>query len=170
MKVPAVSRNILIALILFLLPAAATAGQDAQRAPDLRLKDLQEHTVQLSDYRGKVILINFWATWCAPCRAEIPDLVKLQKDYEDSGLQIIGINFPPEEGRDVREFTRNLKVNYPVLIGTGDVAASFDAGSGMLPITIIVDREGIIRDHIEGVFKPEDFEKKVKPLLQHRAE
>src|SRR5678810_1302634 len=92
-------------------------------APQLELKDLNGRTVRLSDYRGKVVLINFWATWCPPCRAEMPDLVRLQRQHGKEGLQIIGITYPPESREQVRRFARSLKVNYPIILGTRELKA-----------------------------------------------
>lgn len=123
--------------------------------------------MRLSDYRGKVVLINFWATWCPPCRAEIPDLIKFQKEYGKDGLQIIGVTYPPEERASVRRFTRRLKVNYPIALGTREIKASFSRDE-TLPLTVIIDREGVIRGTIAGILLPEEFNEQIKPLLQQQ--
>src|SRR5215211_4439544 len=109
-------RSIVLALLLVTTPIIS-AGQSG-KAPELKLKDLRGRAVRLSDYKGKVVLLNFWATWCPPCRAEMPDLVKMQRDYRSKGLQVIGITYPPEEIREVRQFIRKLGVNYPVALGS----------------------------------------------------
>src|SRR3712207_6087968 len=74
------------------------------KAPDLALRDLRGRSVRLSDYRGKVVLLNFWATWCPPCRAEMPDLVKWQRRHRDKGLQVLGVTYPPTDRAEVRRF------------------------------------------------------------------
>jgi thiol-disulfide isomerase/thioredoxin len=148
---------------LFILPTTVF-GQSA-KAPPLALKDLRGRTVHISDYRGKIVLLNFWATWCPPCRAEIPDLVKLQREYGKRGLQIIGITYPPERRASVRRFTRRLKVNYPIALGTRKTKALFSADE-TLPLTVIIDREGTIRGTIAGILLPEEFNEQIKPLLQ----
>ena len=136
-----------------------------QAAPEFSLKDLKGKRARLGDYKGKVVLINFWATWCAPCKAEMPELVRWQSEYKDQGLQIIGITFQPYRAVDVRETARKLKINYPILLDTGKVADLYEAGE-VLPFTVVIDRNGNIRDRIKGIIDAEEFEKKIKPLLQ----
>jgi thiol-disulfide isomerase/thioredoxin len=152
-------------LILVILLAALPALGQSSKAPPVVLRDLRGRAVRLSDYRGKVVLLNFWATWCPPCRAEMPDLVKMQREYRGRGLQVIGVTYPPETLREVRRFTRRLGINYPVALGTKETKALFDEGE-TLPLTIVIDREGNIRDRIEGILLPEEFEQKIKPLLK----
>lgn len=150
---------LLVALSSFVL------GQGANASPQLTLKDIRGRTLRLSDYKGKVVLLNFWATWCAPCRAEMPDLVKWQRKYRGRGLQVIGVTYPPEELAEVRKFTKRIKVNYPIVIGKEETKAQFDKGD-VLPVTVVIDRKGMIREVIQGIIFPEEFEQKVKPLLQ----
>jgi thiol-disulfide isomerase/thioredoxin len=156
-------RAIVFLVLLAALPAVAL-GQSSN-APALALKDVRGRTVRLGDYKGKVVLLNFWATWCPPCRAEMPDLIKMQREYQSKGLQVIGITYPPQTLREVRQFIRKLKVNYPIALGTEETKALFDQ-TDTLPVTIIIDRQGNVRERIEGILLPEEFEQKVKPLLQ----
>jgi thiol-disulfide isomerase/thioredoxin len=156
-------KAIIFVLLLVMLPGAAS-GQ-SEKAPSLALKDLKGRTVRLSDYKGKVVLINFWATWCPPCRAEMPDLVEWQRQYRSKGLQVIGITYPPTELAEVREFVRSTKVNYPIVLGEKETKALFDPGD-TLPFTVVIDREGNIQDRIEGILLAEEFEQKIKPLLK----
>lgn len=156
-------RTLGVILFLVALPLASMGQSD--KAPSLKIKDIKGRTIRLSDYRGKVVLLNFWATWCPPCRAEMPDLVKRQREYGKSGLQVIGITYPPETEREVRQFTRKLKINYPIALGTKETKSLFGE-SETLPLTIVIDREGNIRERIEGILLPEEFEQKIKPLLR----
>ena len=151
-------------LILFAIPPSVVIGQ-TQKAPALKLKDLRGRSHRLSDYNGKVVLLNFWATWCPPCRAEVPDLVRWQREYGASGLQVLGVTYPPTDRAEVRRFVRRFKVNYPVLLGTQETKALFAEGE-TLPITIVLDREGNVRERIEGILLPEEFAEKIKPLLR----
>ena len=148
-----------------LLGATFAHAQDARKAPALTLKDIEGRSISLSDYKGKVVLLNFWATWCPPCRAEIPDLVRAQRRYGNRGLQVVGVTYPPEKISRVRRFLRRLGVNYPVAVGTKQTRALFDKGE-TLPLTVVFDREGNIREVIEGILLPEEFEQKVLPLLR----
>src|SRR5688572_19323158 len=107
-------RGIVFAAMMIAFAPAGVLGQEPV-APQFTLKDLNGRTVRLSDYKGKVVLINFWATWCPPCRAEMPDLVRLQREHGKEGLQIIGVTYPPEKKERVRRFARSLKVNYPII-------------------------------------------------------
>lgn len=157
-------KNILLAFLLLTTPAAALA-QAPRPAPPVVLRDLKGRTVRLTDFKGKVVLLNFWATWCPPCRAEIPELVKWQKEYRTQGLQIIGVTYPPTDRRKVRGFLRALKVTYPVWLGHKKTKALFDAGE-TLPFSVVIDREGKVRENIEGILLSEEFDEKIKPLLK----
>jgi thiol-disulfide isomerase/thioredoxin len=144
--------------------STVTSAQQAQPAPALKLKDIQGRTLRLDDYKGKVVLINFWATWCPPCRTEIPQLIKLQREYRNRGLQVIGITYPPEKIGVVRRFVRRQRMNYPVALGTKATRALFDPGE-ILPITVIIDERGKLRGLVQGILYREEFDEKVKPLL-----
>ncbi len=136
----------------------------AKKTPDISLKDLKGKTVKIADFKGKVVLLNFWATWCAPCLAEIPELIKWQKEYENQGLQIIGITYPPTNRVKTRNFAHRNKINYPILFGSKETKAMFDSGETM-PLTVVIDRDGNIKELIEGVIFAEEFDEKIKPLL-----
>lgn len=150
-------------LLLVALPVASIA--QSSKAPALALKDLRGRTMRVSDYKGKVVLLNFWATWCPPCRAEMPDLIKWQRQYRSKGLQVIGITYPPTELQEVRTFIRSIGVNYPIVLGEKESKALFDPGE-TLPFTVVIDRQGNIRERIEGILLDEEFEQKIKPLLR----
>ena len=154
-----------------MMTAFCAASVEAQqlKAPRLELKDVNGRTVRLSSYQGKVILINFWATWCPPCRAEMPDLIRLQREHAKQGLQIIGISYPPQTKTQVRRFARSLKVNYPIVLGTREIKARFSSEE-TLPLTVVINRDGTVSDIISGILLPEEFEEKIKPLLMKNTE
>jgi thiol-disulfide isomerase/thioredoxin len=164
-------RLIGLALAIFFMVAFSPANVLGQEtvAPQFALRDLNGRTVRLSDYRGKVVLINFWATWCPPCRAEMPDLVRLQREYGKEGLQIIGVTYPPEKKERVRRFARSLKVNYPIILGTREFKDRFSSEE-TLPLTIVINRDGKVSDIISGILLPQEFDEKIKPLLKRRNE
>ena len=152
--------------LLLLIPVSVGAQSSQQMA--LRLKDICGRPISLADYKGRVLLVNFWATWCIPCRTEIPDLIKMQSEYRDQGLRIIGITYPPEKISEVRRFVRKLKMNYPVAMGTKATKALFTP-SETLPMTVVIDREGSVREVIEGIMYSDEFDRMVRPLLFQRT-
>ncbi len=156
---------VVFAALLIVFAPAGVVGQ----APQFALKDIDGSTVRLSAYRGKVVLVNFWATWCPPCRAEMPDLVRLQREYAKQGLQVIGITYPPQTRTEVRRFARRLKVNYPIILGTRQIRARFSSEE-ILPLTVVIDRDGKVNDIISGILLPEEFDEKIKPLLMKTTE
>lgn len=156
-------KAIILATLIVVSPSSSLA--QTRKAPDLALKDLRGRRLRLSDYRGKVVLLNFWATWCPPCRAEMSDLVRWQREYRDRGLQVIGVTYPPTTRTAVRRFVRGLSVNYPIVLGTRRTKNLFYKGE-ILPITVVIDQEGNIREVIEGILLPEEFEERIRPVLK----
>lgn len=144
------------------LPNAA-AVQALLAAP---LKDPGGDSKAIESWRGKVLVINFWATWCVPCRKEIPEFVKMQQSHGARGLQFVGIAF--DQPQPVRDFARELKINYPLLMGGLDTMALMrESGNkaGVLPFTLILDRQGkVVRTH-KGVLTEAALEGIVQPLL-----
>jgi thiol-disulfide isomerase/thioredoxin len=134
--------------------------------PEFNLPDLSGHQHNISEWRGKVVVINFWATWCPPCRKEIPDFIALQQQYADKGLQFIGIALDDIE--PVAEFAAATKINYPVLLG-GDngIALAQQLGNsvGAVPYTIIVDRQGQIIHQHPGELSKQQIMEVISPLL-----
>ena len=156
----------LISIVMLIASSVSVSGQEI-RAPQFVLRDVNGRTVRLSDYKGKVVLINFWATWCPPCRAEMPDLVRLQREHAKQGLQIIGITYPPERKSRVRRFARSLKVNYPIILGTRQIKARFSSEE-TLPLTVVINRDGSVSHIISGILLREEFEEQIKPLLLNK--
>lgn len=158
--------NRLIPILLVFLSATVSLAQETKplKAPSLELKDLNGKTVKLSKYKGKVVLVNFWATWCAPCVAEVPELVKWQNEHKDE-LQILGITYPPASLRKIRRFVRDHGINYPIVLGSKATKRLFEP-SDNLPITVIIDRDGNIVDRIDGVIFMDEFETKIRPLIK----
>ena len=138
------------------------------RATDFSLKDLQGKKVRLKDMRGKVVLINFFATWCAPCRQEIPDFIRLYRQYKERGFEIIGIGLDMEGETVLRPFSEQLRVPYPVVVGTRKVVLDYGNISGV-PTSFFVDREGKIADRFIGVRPHRVLEKNIIDLLNKKG-
>jgi len=160
---------VLTALAFFLIPLGSHAQlpvirfvRDPDPAPDFQVKDLDGKDLSLAAYKGKVILLNFWATWCGPCRAEIPGLIDLQNKYKDQ-LQIIGMDIDDEES-DVRDVMKNESVNYPVAITPGPIRMAY-GGISALPTVFVINPEGrVVQKHV-GLFNPALYETEVRALL-----
>jgi thiol-disulfide isomerase/thioredoxin len=123
--------------------------------------------LKLSDFHGRVVLLNFWATWCGPCRAEIPELNKLQRDFQASGLAVVGVSWD-DSAAGVREFQKEIRQDYTVLLGGEDAQDKFEAIRS-LPSTYVIDREGRIRQKIIGARDRAQFEAVLKPLLNEEV-
>ncbi|MDP3023971.1 MAG: TlpA disulfide reductase family protein [candidate division Zixibacteria bacterium] len=122
---------------------------EGEIAPDFTLKDLNGVEKSLKEFRGKVVLLNFWATWCSPCRIEIPSMVKLYKKYKDRGLEIIGVNLDKLGRSGVEQFSKEYNISFPVLLDpAGEVGTNY--GIVALPTTFILDRKGKILERVTG--------------------
>lgn len=132
-------------------------------APDLSLADLNGNPVHTSSYSGKIVLVNFWAAWCVPCRKEIPEFVKLQAKYPDK-VQIIGISLDDSES-ELRRFYKTERINYPIIPGDLKVADAYGGILG-LPTTYIIDQEGRIRGRQVGSTNFGKLEQQITGLLQ----
>ncbi|HYE65653.1 MAG TPA: cytochrome c biogenesis protein CcdA [Pyrinomonadaceae bacterium] len=152
-------------------PATMTAASEAtpkpgsssfKPAPAIELPTLDGEQFRLSDLRGRVVMLNFWATWCGPCRAEIPELNELQRDLQAHGLTVVGVSWDDTAER-VREFQKQIKQDYTIILGGENLQAQF--GTLPLPTTYLIDREGRIRQQIIGARDRAGFEAAIKPLL-----
>lgn len=140
------------AILTVILAVAAVAAACAQNkeaaktvpAPDFSVKDLQGNALNLAAYKGKVLVINFWATWCPPCRREIPDFIAAYKELKGEGLEILGLSVDDMTEPGLLEWTRKMGVNYPIALATPEIIAAYEPGD-FIPATIIIDRKGIIR-------------------------
>jgi len=146
--------------------AALSGGSVAGRsAPDFSLRDVSTgKEVRLSDYRGKAVLLNFWATWCPPCKAEIPWFVDLQKQYASDGLVILGVAMDDAGQQKIAQFSQDMGINYPVLLGTDQVADLY-GGVEDLPTTFYIGRDGKIIDRLFGLHSHHEIESNIKAAL-----
>ncbi len=146
------ARIVLIA-VCFALPARApadlTGASSRKAAPDFTLSNSKGASVKLSAYKGKVVLLDFWATWCEGCKIEIPWYMDFQEKYKTSGLAVVGVSMDDDGWKSVKPFLEEKKVNYPVVIGDRDLASRF--GITALPVTLLIDRDGKIADLHEGM-------------------
>jgi thiol-disulfide isomerase/thioredoxin len=161
-------------LLLFVAPCLSFAQQDQDNepvirfvrnpdpAPDFKLTALDGKPLTLAALQGKVVLLNFWATWCGPCRAEIPDLVALQERY-NGRLQILGLNVDDEEA-DIKQYVQETGINYPVAMTSNDVRIQF-GGIPALPTSFVLDTEGrVVQKHV-GLWSPAVYETEIRALL-----
>jgi len=160
-----------------LLPGAgASAGggtvDNAWELPPLVLEDQEGEKRGLYDWHGKVILLNFWATWCRPCQVEIPDLIGYQREYGSQGLQVVSVGI--DELRKLRNFARTVRINYPVLVadprGGHALLKRWGDPNGVLPFTVVIAPDGHLTFMRVGMFDDEAFESYVLPLLSPQQE
>jgi len=138
----------------------------AKPAPQFTLKDVNGKVVSLSDFSGKVIILDFWATWCGPCVREIPTFIQLQNEYENKGLMVVGISL--DDHRTVARlpaFVREKGINYPILYGSAQVVATY-GGITSIPTTFIIDRDGCIVKKVVGMHSKAQFESYIGPLIE----
>ena len=135
-----------------------------KQAPHWELQGLDGKTIQSSDYKGKVMALVFWATWCPPCRAEIPGFIELQKKYAALGFTVVGVSVDEASLETVKAFAEKHGINYPIVLHDGKIVDAYGGIEG-LPTTFIIDRNGhILKQHL-GFTVPAEFEKEITPLL-----
>ncbi len=145
--------------------ASVKADKDRKQAPDFALKDADGKVVHISDYRGKVVLLDFWATWCGPCKIEIPWFMEMQRKNKEKGFEVLGVAMDDEGWEAVKPFLADLRVNYRVVMGN-DATAQMYGGVDALPTTFLIDRSGRIAAVHVGLSSKKDFEDGVQQLLQ----
>lgn len=164
---------LIAASLLFVAPALSSAQQDNEPvirfvrnpdpAPDFKLTSLDGKPLTLAGVRGKVVLLNFWATWCGPCRAEIPDFVALQDRYKDR-LQIIGLNVDDDDAAEIQKYVEETGINYPVAMTSDDVRLQY-GGIPALPTSFVLDTESrVVQKHV-GLWNPAVYETEIRALL-----
>lgn len=150
-------------------PRSVRAGgmkteKDRKAAPDFALKDSTGKTVKLSDFRGKVVLLNFWATWCGPCKMEVPWFMEFEQKHKDQGLVVLGVAMDDDGWDVVKPYLERYRVNYRVVMGTPEIADLY-GGVESLPTTFLLDREGrVARTHI-GLVSKKDYQDDIDQLL-----
>jgi len=152
----------------FALPEKAqsdlTTANSRKAASDFSLSDSKGSSVKLSAYKGRVVLLDFWATWCEGCKVEIPWYMEFQNKYKEGGLSVVGVSMDEDGWKSVKPFLEEKKVNYPVVIGDWDLAKLF--GITALPVTLLIDRDGKIADLHAGMVDRGAFEHEIQILLK----
>lgn len=161
----------LVLTLLFSLVGCANTGgpgvnaaQVNSPAPDFTLNDLSGKSVSLSHFKGKVIILDFWATWCPPCRREIPHFVDLYARHKSKGLVIVGVALDDEGAKVVRPFVEEFKINYPIVLGTQEVQKAYGGIQG-IPTTYIIDKAGKIVTSFVGYTEVGVIEKRIQTLF-----
>ncbi len=162
-----------VAVSLGLMSCSGTSTADAASvrpkkerkvAPSFKLKDADGKIVQLSDYKGKTVLLNYWATWCGPCKVEIPWFVEFEQKFKDKGFAVLGVAMDEEGWEVVKPYITDKKVNYRVVVGD-DSTAQLYGGVDSLPTTFLIDREGKIAGVHVGLVSKSEYEKDILALL-----
>jgi thiol-disulfide isomerase/thioredoxin len=152
-----------LALITCFLTGLAYS-QARPKAPNFKLKSINGEVVELAKLKGRVVVVNFWATWCGPCRAEIPGFLEIYKTYKSKGLEIVGIALD-ESGWDVvKPFIQTYRIAYPVVLGDSKVARDY-GGIQAIPTTFVIDRKGDVVGGQQGLLQKAQLEKVIKGLL-----
>ena len=172
---PIIRTASLLVLTLLLVSCSGTSEQvvDAAEkatkggrkpAPNFTLKDADGRNVSLTDYKGKVVLLNFWATWCGPCKIEIPWFIEFEQKYKDRGFAVLGVSMDDEGWEVVKPYLAKTKINYRILVGNEQIAKQY-GGLDALPTTLIIDRSGNVLSTHEGLVSKGTYEKEILSLL-----
>jgi peroxiredoxin len=144
------------------------AIRQSRAAPDFTLRDANGGSVELAGFRGKVVLLNFWATWCGPCKVEIPWFTEFQKQYQAQGFTVVGVSMDEEGWKVVKPYIAEQNINYPIVIGNEAVNASY-GGIESLPTTLLIDKDGRIAFIHSGLIDKREYQKEIVQLLGPRA-
>jgi peroxiredoxin len=148
-------------------PADLTAANSRKTASDFTLSDSKGASVKLSDYKGRVVLLDFWATWCGGCKVEIPWYMEFQSKYKASGLSVIGVSMDEDGWKSVKPFLEKQPMNYSVVIGNPDLAKLY--GVDAMPMTLLIDRDGKVAASHVGMVDKNAFESEIQILLKDSA-
>ncbi len=146
-KLARLSLSLALVFTALVLLTSAISAAEGKAAPDFALKDLGGKDISLDDYKGKVVFLNFWATWCPPCRQEIPGFIEAYEKYKGDGLVILGVAVSDREN-SVKSYVEKSKMTYPVAMGDTKIVKDYDPGNA-IPTTIVIDRDGnIFHKHV----------------------
>ena len=154
----------LFVLVVAVLSVTGLGLAQHSKAPNFKATASDGSTVELKQLKGKVVVVNYWATWCGPCRQEIPGFIDVYKQYKGKGLEIVGVSLDQNGWEVVKPYMTKAKINYPVVL-PDDVLKSKYGVINAIPTTFFVDKEGNLVDSHVGYMDKEDFEKKIKGLL-----
>ncbi|MBZ2183309.1 MAG: TlpA family protein disulfide reductase [Bryobacter sp.] len=144
--------------------SAVRPSKDRKKAPEFKLKDSDGKLVSLASYKGKTVLLNFWATWCGPCKVEIPWFIEFENKYKDKGLAVLGVAMDEEGWEVIKPYIAEKKVNYRILAGD-DSTAQLYGGVDSLPTTFLIDKDGMIAGVHVGLVSKSEYEKDIQALL-----
>lgn len=158
--------RVLVAAVLVAASAGAADELTGEVAPDFALKSLAGPNIRLSEYRGRVVMVVFWASWCGDCRRQLESLADVYESYHEAGFDVLAVNLDREE-RQARDAARAWEAGYPVLYDAGgEVGRRYDVGA--MPLAVLIDRDGVIRDVIRGFARrqEQDYLERVRALLR----
>lgn len=158
-------------LVFQMLATSASSAEplpsDDNLAPDFALEAMDGATIRLSDFQGQIVILNFWATWCPPCRYEIPSFITLQEEYADD-VTFIGVSLDERGWDAVRPFAEELGINYPIVLDDGRVSSEY-GGADVLPTTFLIDREGRIEVYAPGMLREAELRQILEMMLERGA-